>query len=245
MYSLIIVDDEPEILAGLCSMLRWNDLGFELKAAFTNGEDARKWISTHTCDVVFCDIVMGDFSGLDLADWLRVNYPKTYVMLNSAYEEFHYAQRAIEARVFRYILKPTSIEKLALAFADLKRELDQERSSVSPEPEVLSQHPIIRKVSEYVADHLRDNFSLSEMAHALHYNPSYLSRAFKAECGEGVNEYINRVRIEHARKLLLENDLKVYEVAEAVGFRDLRYFTRQFYASVGETPSVFRKKHHP
>lgn len=86
MYSLIIVDDEPEILAGLCSMLRWNDLGFELKAAFTNGEDARKWISTHTCDVVFCDIVMGDFSGLDLADWLRVNYPKTYVMLNSAYE---------------------------------------------------------------------------------------------------------------------------------------------------------------
>lgn len=245
MYSLIIVDDEPEILAGLCSMLRWNDLGFELKAAFTNGEDARKWISTHSCDVVFCDIVMGSFSGLDLADWLRANYPKTYVMLNTAYEEFDYAQRAIEARVFRYILKPTSVEKLTQAFGDLKRELDAEHPAAVSEPEVPSQHPIVRKVSEYVAGHLHEHFSLSEMAHALHYNPSYLSRAFKSECGEGVNEYINRMRIEHAQKLLMENSLKIYEVAEAVGFRDLRYFTRQFYAFVGETPSAYRKKYQP
>ena len=44
--------------------------------------------------------------------------------------------------------------------------------------------------------------------------------------------------------IVYENDLKVYEVAEAVGFRDLRYFTRQFYSFVGETPSSYRKKRH-
>ena len=232
-------------MAGLCSMVRWNDLGFELKAALANGEDARKWLCTHTCDVVFCDIVMGDFSGVDLAVWLRANYPKTYVVLNTAYERFDYAQRAIEARVFRYILKPTSIEKLTQAFSDLKRELDALHPAAAPEPEVSVQHHIVRIVSEYVTAHLSDNFSLSEMARVLHYNSSYLSRAFKSECGEGINEYINRMRIEHARKLLLESDLKVYEVAEAVGFRDLRYFARQFYAFVGENPSTYRKKRCP
>lgn len=245
MYSLIIVDDEPENLASLCSLVRWNELGFELKAAFPSGEKARDYLIEHECDVLFSDIVMDRFSGLDLATWLQEHRPETRVVLISAYPEFGYAQKAIEAHTFRYLLKPTRVEDLVQTFQKLKETLDAASRSTSldrPETGVEASNHIVRKICEYVGEHLSENISLAVMAHAFHYNPSYLSRVFKAECGEGFNEYVNRMRIEEARKLLEHSDMKIYEVARTVGFRDIRYFTRQFTAFAGEKPSTYRKR---
>lgn len=244
MYHLIIVDDEPEILAGLCTVVRWNDLGFNLKAAFSSGIDARNYLSTHTCDVLLCDIVMNNISGLDLAEYVKANHPRTYVVLNSAYEKFEYAKRAIEARVYRYLNKPTRIEEIVNVFTEIRRELDAAAEAAQPAPEAAptNEHHIVRKVRTYVSQHLCDSFSLSEMAHELHYNPSYLSRVFKSECSEGINEYINRARIEMAQNLLLNSEMKIYEISDRVGFHDIRYFTRQFSAFTGENPSEYRKK---
>ena len=243
MYSLIIADDEPENLAGLCSIVRWSDLGFDLKAAFPSGEEARNYLQTHECDVLFTDIVMEGVSGLDLAVWLREHRPEVRVVLISAYPEFEYAQKAIEVRAFRYLMKPTRVEDLIQTFQTLKQTMDAELNTPPwYKSETEPDNRIVRKVREYVDEHLSEPISLTAMAQALHYNPSYLSRVFKAECGEGVSEYVNRARVEQARKLLERSDMKIYEVARAVGFRDIRYFTRQFAAIAGETPSAYRKR---
>ena len=132
VYNLIIVDDEPEILAGLCTIVKWQDLGFSLKAAFPDGESALKWLEGNDADVLLTDVVMGGTSGLDLALWMQRNRPQSRVVLVSAYDEFDYARRAIEAKVFRYLLKPTRISELTAAFRDLKAELDAERPESTP-----------------------------------------------------------------------------------------------------------------
>lgn len=238
MYTLIIVDDEPEILGGLCAVVPWQDLGFSLRAAFPDGESALKWLQEHDADVLLTDVVMGVVSGLDLAAWMHKNRPQSRVVLVSAFDEFAYARQAIEFRVFRYLLKPTRVNELTETFLALKKELDGSRGRAEPTLPL----SIVQKICLYIEENLSSALTLSEVSAIFHYNSSYLSRMFKAERGEGFSEYVNRVKIERASRLLLETNLKIYQIAEAVGFRDVRYFTRLFSQLTGKTPSEYRKK---
>ena len=78
----------------------------------------------------------------------------------------------------------------------------------------------------YVADH----FKLS---------PAYLSRIFKKELGIGPAEYLQKIRLEAAKKLLLETDMTVKEISEAVGYQYVLTMNRAFKKSLGITPSQY------
>jgi len=243
MYNLIIADDEPENLVGLCTIVRWQELGFDLKAAFSDGESALQWLETNHADVLLTDIVMNHVSGLDLAHWMRLNHPESRVILVSAYDQFDYAKKAIEEKVFRFLVKPTRISELMQTFSEVKAELDAAARPREADHDDHEEHFAVRRVCDYVTSHIEKNISLQEVSEVLHYNPSYLSRLFKTEHGEGFNDYVNRLKIERASLLLRESNIKIYEVAAAVGFKDVRYFTRLFSSLTGETPSDYRKRH--
>lgn len=242
MYSLIIADDEPENLAGLCTLVSWQELGFDLKATFSDGESALKWLKDNQTDVLLTDIVMNDVSGLDLAHWLHMNSPASRVVLVSAYDRFDLAQKAIEEKVFRFLVKPTRISELIKNFSELREELDRDKN-VHSDADGRDEHHIVRQVCDYVNTHIDKSISLQEISEILHYNPSYLSRLFKKEHGEGFNDYVNRLKIKRACQLLREGNLRIYEVASKVGFRDVRYFTRLFSNLTGKMPSDYRKRH--
>ena len=72
-------------------------------------------------------------------------------------------------------------------------------------------------------------------------NPHYLSKCFKAETGESLRDYINKYRIDAAKKLLLESNMTMKEIAEKVGFIDNNAFIRVFKKYEGVTPGVYRK----
>ncbi len=244
MYSLILVDDEPEILTGLCNIVKWNELGFHIDAAFSNGEEALEYIKHRHCDAVLSDIRMNGISGLDIADYIKTNLPDTRVILISAYSEFEYAHHAVNARVFGYLLKPTQISHLISLFNELKTELDKKHIADTDESLLSSANPVISSVCSYIDAHLSESISLSQIAQEFHYNSSYLSRLFKSECGVGLSEYTNKARIEKAKLLLIEQPaLSIDQLAESVGFHSSRYFVSQFITITGENPSVYRKKH--
>ena len=71
-------------------------------------------------------------------------------------------------------------------------------------------------------------------------NASYFSRLFKKETGEGVIDYINKVRIERAKVLLRNTDLKSSEICSMVGVLDSKYFSKLFKKMEGLTPSEYR-----
>ena len=60
--------------------------------------------------------------------------------------------------------------------------------------------------------------------------------------GENFKDYVNRIRIEHAVPMLLSSDMKTYEIAEKVGFGDIRVFNTAFQKIYQETPGTFRKR---
>lgn len=83
-------------------------------------------------------------------------------------------------------------------------------------------------------------FNQAEYAQLFHVHKDYLSRRFKHVFGEGMINYMNRIRIAHAERLMHETDLKIREIAYSTGFSDEKYFSRQFKCFTKTTPSEYR-----
>ena len=104
-----------------------------------------------------------------------------------------------------------------------------------------SRDTILDDVLYYIDHHFRDNIKLETIAPLFGYNSAYLGKIFSKTVGENFNSYVDHRRIEHSKQLLLENQLKVYEIAEQVGYKNVDYFHKKFKNDVGERPAEFRK----
>ena len=101
--------------------------------------------------------------------------------------------------------------------------------------------PLVENLKSYLDGNLTYGAELSHMARLFHYNEKYLGRLFKQKTGETVGEYVNRRRLEVAKKLLRSSDAPVIEVAAQVGFNNVTYFNRLFKRQYGRTPTAYRK----
>lgn len=94
---------------------------------------------------------------------------------------------------------------------------------------------------DYMRRNFRFDIQLGGIAERLRLSPNYLCSLFKKETGMRVFEYLNRVRIEEAVRLLKTTGLKVYEISERAGFHSVPYFCRTFREITGRSLSAFRK----
>lgn len=105
-----------------------------------------------------------------------------------------------------------------------------------------SRNNIIDDILYYIEHNYQNNIKLETIAPLFGYNSAYLGKIFSKTVGENFNSYIDHMRIEHSKEMLLNNDYKVYEIAEKVGYRNVDYFHKKFRKYVGESPAEFRKK---
>jgi len=96
-------------------------------------------------------------------------------------------------------------------------------------------------IINYIQQNCQDNLKIETIAPLFGYNCSYFGKLFSKKYNENFNTYLDRVRIEKSKLLLLQDNLKVYEVAEKSGYRNVDYFHKKFRKYVGETPAEFRK----
>ena len=114
------------------------------------------------------------------------------------------------------------------------------------EPELLSDSPIHRRISEiaaYICNHYADAGSLEQVAQHFYMSKSYLSRVFKECTGYTVNEYINVNRIQQARKLLAETTLPVSDIASSLGYESVTYFEKVFRKHTETSPLKYRRQY--
>lgn len=100
---------------------------------------------------------------------------------------------------------------------------------------------LVKQVQEYVSSHL-EQASLQTIASHVYLNPSYLSKVYKMETGEGISEFIFRLKMERAEYLLQSTNDKIYEIAQRLGYQKTSYFIKVFKDKYGLTPQEYRDK---
>ena len=98
----------------------------------------------------------------------------------------------------------------------------------------------IKKIKNIVNEEYSQPLSMKYIADKMYLNHIYLGQIFKKETGISLNDYINKVRINKAKKLLKESQAMVYEIAEQVGFSDPQYFSTVFKKNTGVSPKEYR-----
>jgi len=98
----------------------------------------------------------------------------------------------------------------------------------------------INWVSQYIAQHYHEDISLKELSSLIYMNANYLCKIFKEEFGETINQYMIRIRMEKSKELLLTTDLKIFEIAEQVGYSNNNYFSYAFKKYTNMSPNAFR-----
>ncbi|MBT9778958.1 response regulator [Clostridium sp. MCC353] len=102
--------------------------------------------------------------------------------------------------------------------------------------------PLVQKARNLIQEYYSQGITLEETARRLHVSDEYLSTQFKKETGKSFTETIRACRIEKIKKLLLETDLKLTQIAAMTGYSDPKYMSKVFRDEVGVLPAEYRKR---
>lgn len=139
-YNVLLVDDENRIRIGLSNYIDWKGLGYAPPFLAANIEEARSILNTHKIDLLITDIRLPDGTGLELSESIRLQHPDLPIFLLSAYSDFEYAREAINLGIKQYFTKPTDLQALSTALADMHRTLEQRCRSMEQQLSIEKQH---------------------------------------------------------------------------------------------------------
>lgn len=125
-FSIVLADDEPQILHGMLGGIPWEELGFSIAATAGNGQEALEYVQNLHPDLLISDIKMPFLDGLELAKILHDSLMHIKIVLFSGWDDFEYARRAISYGVSEYVLKPIDFEEMRQLLTKLHTELEEE-----------------------------------------------------------------------------------------------------------------------
>ena len=243
MYSIMIVEDEELVRQGLTSLVNYEQFGMKVIDQAENGRIAWEKFQAQPADLLLTDINMPQMNGLDLAQLVRETAPSCHIIFLTGYDDFEFARKAIRLGADDYLLKPFSKADIEEMLGKVKNKLDEERKKAQVETLVDQGHST--ELEEAIHSRLADSqLTLKDLAFQLGFSPSYLSVLIKKKLGLPFQEYLIQERMKKAKLLLLTTDLKIYEIADQVGFEDMNYFSQRFKQVVGVTPRQYKKGEH-
>src|SRR5438093_13467128 len=105
-----------------------------------------------------------------------------------------------------------------------------------------SEPPMIARAKDFISKNQGEALSLGQVAKAVNTSTFYFCKMFKKATGLNFTDYVSRLRIEKAKNLLLNPNLRISEIAYEIGFQSLTHFNRVFKSIVGQSPTDFRSK---
>ncbi len=169
---------------------------------------------------------------------IKLSYFNLYVdiitLFIAKYPQFkEKASKYLRKEIFEGIFSKRNLVDLHVFVKEILTEL------ISDFSEIMDRNPII-KVTEYIESNFYKNLKLKDVAKEFGYNPCYFGKIFKKYTKEKFNTYLDKVRINKAKELLMKG-MKVSEVAEIVGYKDVDYFVGKFKKYTGKSPQSFKE----
>lgn len=169
MYKLLLVDDEEPVRKAIINKIEWEAYGFQVVGEADNGKTALELIEKTTPDVVITDIKMPYMDGIELAKELKQRFSGIKVVFLTGFDEFEYAQKAINLTVIEYILKPISADELMNILINIKNKIDSEVAQ-KEDIEALKKHyrdslPILKE--KFLASLVNGKIGNKEIKHKI------------------------------------------------------------------------------
>ncbi len=106
--------------------------------------------------------------------------------------------------------------------------------------DVQAQTDIGYQIISYISNHFQESLTLERIARELHFNKYYISRVFSGKLHCSFHEYVNRLRLDYAARLLRETDQSITDIWQEAGFESQKTFNRTFLSCYRMTPSGYR-----
>ncbi len=264
MYKMLIADDEQTERDVILFLLKKYNFNFDIFQA-SNGKDANEILNSTPIDILFTDIQMPFYNGMELAKQARKINPAVEIVFFSGHDDFEYVKTALSMRAINYILKPVNQEEFKKSISDImdiiqiKEKMKSEYAShhvflehtkavceenddgACEEITNATQRHAVKLVEEYIREHYMEELSLDKLAGVVFLSPKYLSSIFIQVTGTSLNKYIKNVRMEKAKELLIKTNMKISDICQKVGYSYVSYFCRSFQEHFGATPEKYRQ----
>ncbi|MEH7387330.1 response regulator [Bacillus sp. JJ1521] len=244
MHQILLVEDERWIRTSIRKTIEKTGLPFQVVHESTNGLEANDWLTGNKVDLVLTDIRMPAMDGITLFKEARRQKIDIDVIIISGHDDFAYTQQAIRLGAFDYLLKPVEQEGMKETLTKWLHENETKNAKVDREDQTskdMNELSPIERVLLYIDHSPAKDVSLAKAAEKAHLSTSYFCKLFKKETGTNFSDYIVKVRLQEAARLLEQTSLRISEIAERLGYSDLAYFSNSFKKQNGMTPSQYRK----
>lgn len=249
MFRIVIADDEEIIRNGLKNLIESYDLNLSVVGTASDGEEALQLIQEYQPEIILMDINMPFMNGLQVIEKTKELDPNSKIVIISGYDQFEYAQKALELGVFSYLLKPIQYRDFKNIIVKAMDSYCERMWEINRLKEIDVDNGNNKCIGNQAINYIKENFTQNDLtlnliAEKLHISQSYLTRIIKQKTGVSFTDYLNKLRINMAIKLLLDNNRNytINDIANMVGYSSQHYFSRAFKNYIGLSPNQYRNQ---
>ncbi|MBR0299364.1 MAG: response regulator [Bacteroidales bacterium] len=238
-HSMLIADDNPEILAMLEDIFSEE---YTLLLA-KDGKTAYNMAIKSQPDLIISDILMPEMDGLALCSALRAEYATRHIpiILLTAHAAERNLIEGLNAGADDYVAKPFSVEILRAKCHSLIRTREALKERITPAPKS-KPAPFLNAAISSVERHLYDkDLNVGTLCRELNVSKTTLNRRLGDLAGMSPRDFIEDIKLKYAATMLLKENSRVSEISDRLNFSSQKYFTQRFKKKFGETPSTYIK----
>lgn len=248
---MLIVEDEKELREYLISSLTEF---FKKVYAADNAVSALEICQKKQPSIIISDVMMPQMDGFELCRQIKNNIQISHIpviLLTARYDQTGITT-GYKSGADAYIPKPFDLDSLKIVIGNILKNREKihnqyisinQSTSLQTLTNSKADEDFMTKINIIIHENLSDEeFSVQQLADLMTISRSSLYNKIKIITGLGVNDYINRLRIEKAISLLTNTNLNINEISSEVGFTYPRYFSSTFKQMKGMTPKQFREE---
>lgn len=242
MISVVIIDDNKPIADRISATIPWASFGCEVVSIQYDGAAGRKAITEHRPDILIIDIMMPSLSGLEVVKLTKQIIPDAKVIFISAYDNFEYVRGALKLRAFEYLIKPFVQYDILKVVRNAANEIHAANAALKTKSgKRVAAKPLVERALNYIELHACENITLYELANSFGISGTHLSRLIRAKTGKRFVELFAAHRVNIAKSMLANTDIRIEEIAEQVGYKNYLTFYNVFCRMTGMAPREYKK----
>ncbi|WP_226001965.1 response regulator transcription factor [Paenibacillus sp. BJ-4] len=230
--TLLFIEEQPEQSHNSAKLLE----GLYVHPTLTHLLESRQWEEAEAK-------INRVFGKIEEAGYTREHLYELFITVTSAFMYTAHKQGRFITQIDQTGFDPLHAQKMVQSFSNLKEWIFSMMNKLKSEwsaSEQSAKSYVVKQVQELISQDKGQELSVKTIADQVYLHPVYLSKIYKAETGEGLGDYIIRMRMERALYLLKYSNKKIYEITTELGYQNPQYFSKMFKKHYGMTPHEFR-----